>query len=383
MTAIIFLIVLAVLIFVHELGHFIAARIFGIRVDAFKIGFGPKLFSWKRGETEYGVNAIPFGGYVRIFGENPDATSESSPDAARSFVNKARWKQAIVLAAGVLFNFLFAWVLAAAIFSTGIIITKSIAVQLGIEYQDQHVVISYIAPGSPAQKAGLKPGDTITYVETTAMNAARVKNESAASSTPASLPGQSVAEIQGIVNDFGSKPVAFGFRRGSDMSIVGIIPVQGLIEGRYTVGIGMDEMVSVKQPFLSALSGGLRYTGVIIKETFVGAYGLIAGIFQGHPDFSEVTGPVGIFGIVGDAARMGFSYLLMITAIISVNLGVINLIPFPALDGGRILFVAIESAIRRRIPAKFSNIVNTVGFALLMALTLLLTWKDVAGLLHK
>src|ERR1700741_1905966 len=111
MTVLIFIIVLAVLIFVHELGHFVFAKLFGVRVDAFKIGFGPKLCAWKSGETEYGVNLIPFGGYVKIFGENPDDENTHGPDAPRSFVNKPRWKQAFVLVAGVLFNFIFAWTL--------------------------------------------------------------------------------------------------------------------------------------------------------------------------------------------------------------------------------------------------------------------------------
>src|SRR5437868_5727655 len=123
-TIIIFLIVLAVLIFVHELGHFLAARAFGIRVDQFKIGFGPKLLKWTRNGTEFGVNAIPFGGFVKIHGENPDEDSISGADKDRSFVNKPRWQQALVLAAGVLCNFIFAWLLYAIVFMSGVTVSK-------------------------------------------------------------------------------------------------------------------------------------------------------------------------------------------------------------------------------------------------------------------
>lgn len=369
MTVIIFLIVLAVLIFVHELGHFLLARLFGIRVDAFKIGFGPKLVAWKRGETDYGINAIPFGGYVKIFGENPDEISTTGPDASRSFVNKARWKQAIVLAAGVLFNFIFAWLLYVIVLMSGITASTAGFEAYSDRFRDPRVMVTYVLPGSPADKAGLKEGDIVRYVETSAMNAAQAPRSA-----------QSIEDIQGIINSYGEKPVAIEYERDKSKNVIGIVPAAGLVEGKYAIGISMDNVVDLTLPFGSAIKEGLRYTLVLIRETVIALYTFISNIFVGQPDFADVAGPIGIAGIVGSAAKMGFTYLLMITAIISINLGVVNLIPFPALDGGRILFVIIESISRRRIPAKFANAVNMAGFALLMVLMIAVTWKDIAKL---
>lgn len=376
MTVIIFLIVLAVLIFVHELGHFLAARLFGIRVDEFKLGFGPKLLKWKRGETEYGVNAIPFGGFVKIFGENPDDENTHGPDAARSFVHKPRWQQAIVLVSGVLCNFIFAWLLYAIVFAVGVTASTDGFEKYSADFSNERIMISSVLEDSPAAQVHLKEGDVIRYVETTEMNRDRA-------ATNGEKTKQTVSEIQDIVNAYGGKPVAFEVERDGDVNIFGITPVQGLVKSdpsRYAIGIGMDNVVDMKLPVWSAIYEGLHYTLILIRETVIGLYTFVANIFHGQPNFSDVAGPVGIAGIVGNAARMGITYLLMITAIISINLGVVNLIPFPALDGGRILFVAIESAIRRRISPKFTNTVNLVGFSLLILLMIVVTFKDIAKL---
>jgi len=370
MTVIIFLIVLAVLIFVHEFGHFVSARAFGIRVDAFKIGFGPRLVSWKRGETEYGINAIPFGGYVKIFGENPDAESVNGPDASKSFVNKARWKQTIVLASGVICNFIFAWFLFSVIFMSGITASTDSFNSYTDRFKDPRIIVTSVAPNSPAERVGLKQGDVILYVETTAMNAKRLPRS----------PSQSITDIQNIINDFGDKPVAVDFLRENNRTIIGVTPVAGIVKDKFAIGISMERVANLQLPFFSAIIEGFRYTLNMIKETVIALYTFIANIFVGQPNFADVAGPIGIAKIVGDATRMGFTYLLLITAIISINLGVVNLIPFPALDGGRILFVLIESVFRRRIPSKVANMFNLVGFALLMILMVAVTWKDLARL---
>lgn len=371
LTAIIFIVILAALIFVHELGHFLAARAFGIRVDAFKIGFGPKLFAWTRGGTEYGVNLIPFGGFVRIHGEDGEeavaqegtgaANGDASADASRSFARKPRWQQAIVLAAGVLFNFIFAWILYAAVFSIGVTASTDAFPQYAARYAHPRVMVTDVLAGSPAEKAGLREGDVIL----------------GAGAATSSIPA-----IQAAVNASLGKPIAVMYERDGATSTASIVPEPGIVPGKAAIGIAMNDVADLRLPLGPAIVQGVRYTVEIIKETVVGVYGLIAGIFRGAADFSQVTGPVGIYGIVGDAARMGFVYVLMITAIISVNLGVVNLIPFPALDGGRILFVAIEAAVRRRIPHRVANIVNLAGFALLIVLMIAITWKDIAGLLR-
>ncbi|MEK7641603.1 MAG: site-2 protease family protein [Patescibacteria group bacterium] len=378
-TALIFIIVLAILIFVHELGHFLAARASGIRVDAFKIGFGPKIFAWTKGETEYGVNLIPFGGYVKIHGENPDVEAESGPDASRSFMNKPRWKQVVVLVAGVTFNFIFAWALYATGFMFGVTATSDGFEKYADNFTDERVMITYVQPGSPAEKAGVAVGDVILAVRSPASVSSSDPIPTDTSKEVLALENSlTVESVQGIISANNGAPVDLTLRNKDGAREVEIVPTQGIVEGKYAVGIGMQKVGDLQLPFFTAVTEGFRYMIIMIKETALSLGTFILNIFQGTANFSDVAGPVGIAGIVGNAADLGFTYLIMITALISINLGVINLVPFPALDGGRVLFVLIEGVIRRRIPMKFSNIVNGIGFALLMLLMLVVTYRDIA-----
>ncbi|HTK33609.1 MAG TPA: RIP metalloprotease RseP [Candidatus Paceibacterota bacterium] len=362
LTIIVFLIVLAVLIFVHELGHFLFAKLFGIRVDAFKIGFGPKIFAWtpkdkdgKKGETEYGLNLIPFGGYVKIFGENPDVESTIGVDSKRSLAHKSKWQQVLVLSGGVLFNVLFAWVLYIGLFSHGVTATADGFSKYAGYFSNQRIMITDVLKDSPAAQAGLKSGDVITGA-------------------------QSITDIQNTISTSKGVAIPIHYERSGVSFDTEIIPKQDIVPDKYAIGIAMSDVVDMKLPFFVAVWEGGHYTAVMLKETVTGLYGFFTQIFQGHANFSEISGPVGIAGVVGDAARLGITYLLMITALISINLAIINLIPFPALDGGRIFFVIIESIIRRPIPAKFTNMVNLVGFSLLMLLMVIVTYKDVVKL---
>lgn len=374
MTILIFILVLTVLIFVHELGHFLAARWCGIRVDAFKIGFGPKLFAWKRGETEYGVNTIPFGGYVKIHGENPDAEAETGPDAGRSFVNKPRWKQAIVLVAGVTFNFVFAWLIYAVAFMSGVTATPEGFERYADDIYNHRVMITNVAPDSPAAEAGLQIGDVIVAVSKPSQDSSQ---PIAVEKVGGLLP---VEGIQSLIAESEGVPLEIVVDRSGTTEMISVTPTQGVIEGRYAVGIAMQTVGDLKLSFFASIVESARYTWMMMKETTVGLATFVGNIFRGSANFSDVAGPVGIAGIVGDAAGLGFTYLLMITALISINLGVINLIPFPALDGGRLLFVGIESVIRRRIPMVFANVTNAIGFFLLMLLMVVITYKDIARL---
>lgn len=355
MTVIIFLIVLAVLIFVHELGHFLAARLCGIRVDAFALGFGPRIISWKRKETEYALNIIPFGGYVKIFGENPDEASLHGPHSNRSFVNKPRWQQAIVLSAGVFFNFLFAWLLYALVFTSGVTATTTGFEKYADNFANQRIMVTYVSPNSPAENAGIKSGDVLTKVE-------------------------SIEAFQDFINKSQGREVSLEYGRDGKEKVSKVTPVTGIVTDRYAIGISMDIVGDLRLPIWTALVESFGHTWGMTKLTTIGLGQFLGNIFRGTADFASVAGPIGIAGIVGDAAGLGFTYLLMITALISINLGVINLIPFPALDGGRLLFVVIESFIRRRIPMSFANAVNTVGFVLLMLLMIIVTYKDITKL---
>ncbi|MFA6554253.1 MAG: site-2 protease family protein [Candidatus Paceibacterota bacterium] len=373
LTAIIFLLVLAVLIFVHELGHFLFARWNGIRVDEFKIGFGPRILSWGKKETKYGLNLIPFGGYVKIHGENPDEESISGSDKDRSFVNKKGWQQIMVLVAGVLFNFIFAWVLYIIVFISGVTADPQGFERYSSDFKNERVMITLVSPGSPAEKAGLKVGDVIGDIKGS-------NGESFSSMVVSDEPfsNSSITSIQDVINSSKGTPVLMTYKRANNLATTTIEPIAGIVKDKYAIGIAMSGVVDIKLSFFSAIYEGAHYTLIMIRDTAVGLYNFIANIFKGDANFSDVSGPIGIAGIVGGAAELGFTYLLMITALISINLGVINLIPFPALDGGRVLFVIIEGVIRRRLPPKYSNAVNAVGFVLLMILMVVVTYKDIA-----
>ena len=226
------------------------------------------------------------------------------------------------------------------------------------DFTDNRVMITYVSPGSPAEKAGVREGDALVV----------------------EVGSDPIKAFQNRVDANGAKALPVVIRRNDESRTVDVIPAKGLVEDKYAIGVALQEVGDLKLSFINAIGEGLRYTLVMIRETTVGLYGFVLNIFRGAADFSDITGPIGIAGVVGGAARLGFTYLLMITALISINLGVINLIPFPALDGGRILFVAIEGIIRRRIPIGFTNVVNTIGFGLLMILMVVVTYKDVAKL---
>ncbi len=358
-TTIIFLIVLTILVFVHELGHFLAARMFGIRVDEFAIGFPPRIFSWMWGKTRYAINLLPLGGYVRIHGEHPD--DEVSTD---SILSKPRWQQAVVLVAGVTFNIIFAWLLLSSSLAIG---TRSATDGFPPEnIRDRSVMIDFVGAGSPADKAGIKPGDELVTV-----------SDSRATLSSSTL---TIASVQNLIAS--SSLLAVTYKENNQTKTTTITPTDGIVAGKKAIGISMTESGIVQvNPFKALYYGAIETYNLSISISS-GLAQFIGNIFTGHANFKDVSGPVGIAGIVGKASQMGFSYLVTITAIISVNLAAINLVPFPALDGGRLVVVAIEGIIRRPLKASIVNGLNIAGFVLLITLMILVTYKDVAKLFH-
>ncbi|MDO8569220.1 MAG: RIP metalloprotease RseP [bacterium] len=366
MSIIIFLIILSALVIVHEFGHFLVAKKFGIRVDEFGLGFPPRaktLFTWKG--TPFTLNWLPFGGFVKIFGEN---SIEDSPrkdlgvplglSSGESFQNKHRGIQASVLVAGVVGNFLFAWLL----ISLGFIVGLPAPANLSLPVENPHTVITTVLPTSPAATAGLKSGDVI-------LSLSRGEIYSELAPEAASL----------FIAD-SVEPITFIVERGENISTKVVVPEEGIVTDRLAVGISMDVIGIVKLPPHQALWYGLKTTSELTLLTGQALITFFIQALTGGADFSSVTGPVGIVGMVGDARELGFVYLLTFTALISINLSIINLLPFPALDGGRLFFVLIEAVSRRPIPPRIFNAVNTIGFALLLLLMLLITIQDVRNI---
>ena len=358
MAIITFLIVLIVLILVHELGHFLAAKYFGIRVDEFGLGFPPRIWGYTYGETIYSINWIPFGGFVKIFGETPDHESIAGADSMRSMVNKPKWQQVIVLAAGVTFNIIFAWLLISLGFMSGM--PASVDAYPGVQVQNAHVTLSAISAKSPAAAAGLRPGDEVERLE----------------SGKDLLIALKVSDVQEFIAAHPA-PITITYARVGVIATTSATPVAGIVAGKAALGVSLDLTGTVKLPIHRALYEGAKTTWYVLENTAVGLGGFFKDIFMLKAKLSQVTGPVGIVGLVGDASALGFIYLLSFAAFISLNLAVINLLPLPALDGGRILFIIIEKIKGSAIKPEIANLVNTIGFFALIALMLVVTFHDI------
>jgi regulator of sigma E protease len=393
MSILIFIVILFVLVVSHEFGHFIVAKLNNIRVDEFSFGFPPKLFGKKIGETTYNINALPFGGYVKILGENldeadmlevgfldkePARNAESiasagggSPEkvelAERSLAYKPKYIQALVMLAGVAMNFLVAWLLLSVGFMSGLPSSVD-AVPKGATVQNQALTITSVLPKSPAEKAGIKVGDKIeslsTKTDTTMLLSSFLSTEN----------------VQNFVKKHNGEQVEVSLVRGKVLMQIVVVPEISKQGDNPMIGISMDTIGTLKLPIHKAVWEGLKLSGNIFVGTMVGFYNLIHSAILGKADMSSLTGPVGIVGVVGDAAKFGFVYLLSFTALISINLAVINLVPFPALDGGRILFLIIEKIKGSRIKPKIANTVNAIGFGLLILLMVIITYHDIVKL---
>lgn len=364
MSIIIFLIVLGILIFVHELGHFIAAKKTGMRVDEFAVGFRPKIWGKRKGETEYFLGLIPIGGYVKIFGEDQfDDKSEMSEkdkkDLPRAFSNRPLWAQAVVLVAGVTFNILFAWVLLSVNFMIGANVAVSDFPEY--EFENRKVLITEVIPGSPAEQAGLKPGD---FIERTSA----FPDQDATSETV----------LRGVMESEGSIDL---YIEGNDLPVpVEKDYIKGHSEDKQIMGVAIDDVGEIKMLPHTAFWNGLKATYVYTVLTADALFSFFAEAFTFKADMDQVSGPVGIVGLVGDAAEKGISTLLIFTALISINLAIINILPFPALDGGRLLFVITESITKKRIKPSVSRAVNGIGFSLLILLMIVITFNDITRL---
>ena len=367
MYIIIFIIILATLVFVHELGHFLVAKAAGIRVDEFALGFPPRLASFTRGGTRYALNLIPFGGYVKIFGEDNETNDAGEPASVidpQSFVAKPKYVQALVLLAGIAFNIIFAWLLLSLSFLAGMPAPTDYPGAGTV--QNSVLTITSVVKNSPADAAHLQTGDRITTLSAQDGTVSKPTSEA----------------IQNFTSHHENKPIAITFIRGSETKNVTVTPTVRSGD-KATIGIAMETLGTVRFGFFGSLWEGAKLTKTIISATALGLVNFVGTALTGHAKVADVTGPVGIAGLVNDATHLGFSYVLSFTALISINLAIINLIPFPALDGGRVLFVIIEKIRGKSLNQKIVRIVNTTGLALLLLLMVVVTYHDITKLFVK
>ena len=347
-----FVLVVGLIILVHELGHFIAARAVGIRVDRFSIGFGPKIVSIRRGETEYRIAWIPLGGYVKMAGmidESLDDSEEQFDSSdPRLFINKKGWQKIIVISAGVLLNMVLAALVLWAVYATR-----------GIPYlpNPDHIgtAIDRPVPGFPAEKAGLLRGDEIV-----AIDGVEVSDWNDLVKEIYERPGREVTVD--VLRD--GKPLSFTLttrseaRRGQEEPI-GKIGIGPILEYK-RLGIG------------SAFVYGWVMTWTILERTAQS----ISMLILGQASVKDLAGPVGIAKMTGDTARQGFGDLLELLALISVNIGFLNILPIPALDGGHLVLVLVEGVRRRPLSARLKIGIQQVGMILLLVLIAMVVFND-------
>lgn len=353
-TVIIFILVLALLVLVHEWGHFVAAKKSGMRVDEFGFGFPPKLFGIKRGETEYTINLIPLGGFVKIHGESGD-----DRDDPRSFASKPIWQRFVVLVAGVFMNVVLAWVLLTVGFMAGLPTALDGNTLNGATIEDESVQVTFVLPESPADKAGFKLGDQVLSVEGTAV-----------------VDSEHARELIGLA-DAGEELELVVQRPGEHQSIAMTVAPTEIEDGMIAIGTQLTTVGLVSYPpHLAVIQGGVATVDMTLL-TARGFWDLIGRLVRGEGLGMDVSGPVGIAVLTGEVADLGWVYLLNFAAVLSINLAILNIIPFPALDGGRILFLIIEMIRRKPATPKIEAAVHASGFALLMILVVLVTYKDI------
>lgn len=386
MTIIIFIIILLVLVIIHEGGHFFAAKASRVRVDEFAFGFPPRLWSKKKGETTYAINALPLGGYVKIHGEN----GEDENGDKRSFVNKHPLTKIFILIAGVLMNLILAYFLV----TLSVYLNTDIPVNRDSQdYQQlmnegriksESAMIVNIVKNSPAAMSPLKVGYKITKITANQENLSG-KVISTKEINIKESDEEIVKDISNYINGdtIYNDSITFTFldknKDSASTTIAGVYNIDGE-ENKKMIGIALTKVAEARLSLIDTIKYGFERTTQYIELTIIGFKDLIVHLIKTGKVGADIAGPVGIVSAVGQARGLGFDYLLTFTAVLSISLAIFNILPIPALDGGRILFVLIEWITRKKMSVKWQNILNTAGFLLLILLMILVTIKDVLKL---
>ena len=362
LTIIVFVLILGILIFSHEFGHFVSAKKAGMKVEEFGFGFPPRIFGIKKGETLYSLNLIPIGGFVKIHGQDgPQEGKKRLKKDKRAFYSRPIWQRAIVLAMGVIMNLFLAAVLLSIVHGIGI---PTIIGADSTQVKNAQIQIVEVAQNSPAEEVGLKIGDSIK--EFSIFNSQFLINE--------------VEDVQRLVARYAGEEITLVIKRGNETLEKTLIPRISPPEEEGPIGIALAKVGIVKHSWYAAIWQGFKTTGEL-TITFVGLfYQLFKTLIVRGELMEEVAGPVGIAVLTSQITKLGLVYILQFAALISINLAIINIIPFPALDGGRLLFLAIEKIKKSPVSAKIERTVNGIGFALLIGLMILVTFRDIAKL---
>ncbi len=341
---------LGVLIFVHELGHFLTAKMFGVFVERFSLGFGPKVVGFQKGETEYIISAVPLGGYVKMYGEEP--TEEIDPQLKeRSFSHKPLWQKSIIVLAGPLANILFAWLL---VYSVNVAGFPTLKAEIG-----------KVLPNTPAERAGLKPKDLIVAINGKEVSSwddmARIIHSHP--NQPLTLTVKRNGKTLTIKITPTAKKMKTVFGQEKTVGLIGVYPSGATFTKRYNL-------------FVAAIAA-TQQTYNMVAVTITG----IVKLIQRKVSVKSLGGPIMIVQMATQQAKSGLLQFILFTALISVNLGIINLLPIPILDGGHIVLFCIEGIRRRPLSARTKEIAQKVGLAIIVLIMLLAMYNDITRII--
>ncbi|MBI2026079.1 MAG: RIP metalloprotease RseP [Candidatus Levybacteria bacterium] len=362
-TILVFLLILSVLVLIHEAGHFFVAKFFNIKIEEFGFGLPPRAFGKKWGETIYSINWLPIGGFVKLYGEDEAGSGKVSlsktaqktnvgKDESRAFYSRPVWQRALVVFAGVFMNFVFAVLIISILFSF-----------IGVAIPGKEVIVDRIISGAPAQEAGLKQGDTIVSINS-------IKIES---------PDQLVIYTK---KHLGENIILEVKDNKGTVKTIEITPRKTYPKGEGPMGVAISQsVVTKKYPIWEAPFVGTRE---VLNQSVLIGKGLVTVVFQLVTQGSvpkDVAGPVGIAQLTGTVVEIGLPAVLSFVSLLSLNLAIINILPIPALDGGRLLFILIEGVSGRKVSPRFETMAHTIGMAVLLGLIALITIHDLIRIL--
>lgn len=349
LTIVLFLLTLGTLVFIHEFGHFTTARRLGVSVEEFGFGFPPRLVGWRKGGTLYSLNAIPFGGFVKLKGESGEN------DDPGSFMRASLGRRALIIVSGVVMNFFLAIVLFAVVFFSGAPTPVDRALP-GAKLGPASIVITAVIEGQPASRAGLKPGDALLTVD-----------------------GQSVATadaLRSVLEQRPSQDVTLEIRRGRRTQTFTVRPEPQASDQKGKIGVGLETVAIARYPLQWTVINAVRITTELTGKIVVAFGAFIRDLLVFQRVSPDVAGPVGIAVITGQVSQLGIIALLEFVAVLSLSLAVINVLPLPALDGGRLLFIGLERLRGRPVNRTAESLVHNVGFVLLLLFIAIVSFHD-------
>jgi regulator of sigma E protease len=347
MTMLYFVIILGIIVFVHELGHLITAKMFGVYCREFAIGMGPKVKSWQKGETLYSLRALPVGGFVAMAGEE-GVDMEDIP-ASRTIKGIAPLKRIVIMLAGIFMNILLAWIIFVGVF-----------IYQGARSLPPEPVIAGVVSGSVAETAGFMANDEIVKVSF---------------SDGTSIVPKNFYDVITYTQLYTDEMVFTVNRDGVNLTIR-VTPLFNEKEGRYMIGLMLPQPVIEELSFFGAIWAGTEYIGTTISEILNTLSRLVRGI-----GLNAISGPIGIYDVTDQQAQQGLLSLIVLTAILSVNVGIFNLLPIPLMDGGRVVITVAEMIVGKPINRQLEQALMTASVILVIGLVLFVTWQDILRLL--